>query len=118
LKFAGTTPRHIVGGLVQRLPADARTAGKFVSFPQHWLTWDGGLEMAKCKTFMEVTNVTVYFCDPHSSWRRGTKTPTAWCDDASPGRTDSSGYAQSDLNEVALRLNQPPRETLGFQAPV
>jgi PHD/YefM family antitoxin component YafN of YafNO toxin-antitoxin module len=31
--------------------------------------------------------------------------------------TDLSNYSQSDLNKVALRLNQRPRDTLGFQTP-
>jgi IS30 family transposase len=32
-----------------------------------------------------------------------------------PKKTDLSVYSQADLNKVALRLNQRPRETLGFQ---
>jgi hypothetical protein len=30
---------------------------------------------------------------------------------------DLSGYAQSQLDKVALRLNQRPRKTLGFETP-
>jgi len=32
-------------------------------------------------------------------------------------RTDLSGYTQADLDKVALRLNQCPRKTLGFETP-
>ncbi|MBZ5699558.1 MAG: IS30 family transposase, partial [Acidobacteriia bacterium] len=34
-----------------------------------------------------------------------------------PKRTDLSGYSQADLDKVALRLNQRPRKTLGFETP-
>jgi hypothetical protein len=34
-----------------------------------------------------------------------------------PKKTDLSVYSQADLNKVALRLNQRPRKTLGFETP-
>ena len=34
-----------------------------------------------------------------------------------PKNTNLTDYSQSDLNKVALRLNQRPRQTLGFQTP-
>jgi hypothetical protein len=34
-----------------------------------------------------------------------------------PTLLEMSGYTQSDLDKVALRLNQRPRKTLGFQTP-
>jgi IS30 family transposase len=34
-----------------------------------------------------------------------------------PKRTDSSAYSQGELEEMALRLNQRPRKTLGLQIP-
>jgi IS30 family transposase len=63
--------------------------------------------MAKHKTFTVNTNVKVYFCDPHSSWQRGTiENTNRLLRPYLPKRADLSDYAQSDLDKIALRLNQ------------
>ena len=93
---------------VRKLPAALRRS----------LTWDRGLEMAKHKNFTVATDVKVYFCDPQSPWQRGTNENTnGLLRQYFPRRTDLSRYAQSDLDKVALRLNQRPRKPLGFQTP-
>jgi IS30 family transposase len=74
--------------------------------------------MAKHKSFTVATNVKVYFCDPQSPWQRGTNENTnGLLRHYLPKKTDLSGYSQSDLDKVALRLNQRPRKTLGFETP-
>ncbi len=93
---------------VRKLPASLRRS----------LTWDRGHEMAKHKSFTVDTHVKVYFCDPQSPWQRGTNENTnGLLRQYFPKKTDLSGYSQADLNKVALRLNQRPRKTLGFETP-
>jgi IS30 family transposase len=74
--------------------------------------------MAKHKDFTVATDVKVYFCDPQSPWQRGSNENTnGLLRQYFPKKTDLTDYSQSDLNKVALLLNQRPRETLGFQTP-
>jgi len=82
------------------------------------ITWDRGMELAQHKRLTIDTTVQVYFCDPQSPWQRGTNENTnRLLRQYFPKGTDLSRYSQADLNMIALRLNQRPRKTLGFQTP-
>ncbi len=82
------------------------------------LTWDQGKEMSGHKRFTVATNVQVYFCDPRSPWQRGgNKNTNGLLRQYFPRGTDLSRFSQTYLNSIALRLNQRPRKTLGFETP-
>jgi IS30 family transposase len=66
------------------------------------------------------TDVKVYICDPHSPWQRGTNENTNRLLRQYPPKKmdlDLSRYTQSELDKIALRINQRPRKTLEFQTP-
>ena len=112
VKVPGKDTATVVAALsqhVRQLPAALRRS----------LTWDRGLEMAEHKSFTMATEVQVYFCDPQSPWQRGSNenTNNGLLRQYLPKKADLSSYSQSDLDQIALRLNQRPRQTLGFQTP-
>jgi IS30 family transposase len=111
VKVSGKDTATVVAALsqhIRKLPATLRRS----------LTWDRGLEMAQHKSFTVDTEVKVYFCDPQSPWQRGSNENTnGLLRQYFPKRTDLSVHSQAELDEVALRLNQRPRKTLGFQTP-
>ena len=93
---------------IQQLPEHLRLS----------LTWDRGLEMAEHKQFTVDTGVQVYFCDPKSPWQRGTnENLNGLLRQYFPKRTSLRPYSQDDLNNIAVKLNTMPRETLGFRTP-
>jgi IS30 family transposase len=82
------------------------------------LTWDRGLEMAQHKSFTMATDMKVYFCDPQSPWQRGSNENTnGLLRQYLPKTADLSRFSQAELDEIALRLNTRPRQTLGFRTP-
>ena len=93
---------------VRKLPEELRRS----------LTWDQGKEMTGHKNFTVATDVQVYFCDPRSPWQRGSNENTnGLLRQYFPRGTNLSRISQAHLNAIALRLNQRPRKTLGFETP-
>ena len=111
VKVPGKDTASVVTALtaqVRQLPSALRRS----------LTWDRGMELAQHKRLTIDTKVPVYFCDPQSPWQRGTNENTnRLLRQYFPKGTHLSQYSQADLNRIAVRLNQRPRKTLGFQAP-
>ncbi len=83
------------------------------------VTWDQGSEMAQHRRFSVDTGVNVYFCDPRSPWQRGSNENTnGLLRQYFPKGTDLSKFTSADLNDVARELNERPRKTLGWVAPL
>jgi IS30 family transposase len=82
------------------------------------LTWDRGSEMAQHRRFSLATDIQVYFCDPQQPWQRGSNENTnGLLRQYFPKGMDLSDISQNKLNAIARRLNERPRQTLGFETP-
>jgi IS30 family transposase len=111
---------HLVGDHTAETVRTAMTA-KIKTLPEHLvrsITWDQGREMAQHARFSMDTNVDIYFCDPHSPWQRGSNENTngllrQWM----PKGTDLSVHTEADLDTIAYKLNNRPRQTLGWMKP-
>jgi len=82
------------------------------------LTWDQGTEMASHAQIAKATDLSFYFCDPHSPWQPGTNENTKGLlrQYFSKG-TDLSLHGSGYLDLVAAELNNRPRKTLNWRTP-
>jgi IS30 family transposase len=85
---------------------------------RHTLTWDQGRELYLHQQIEELTGFTIYFCDPHAPWQRGTNENTnGLLREYFPKGTNLSQYTADDLTQVAEQLNSRPRRVLADRTP-
>jgi len=95
-----------------------REMGKLPDHLRRSITWDRGTELAEYARIQTALETTLYFCDPHSPWQRGSNENTNrllrfWFEKSS----DLSAHTPEDLRQVAAKLNRRPRPTLNLETP-
>jgi transposase, IS30 family len=95
-----------------------REMGRLPEHLRRSVTWDRGTELAEYAQIQTALDTTLYFCDPHSPWQRGSNENTNrllrfWFEKGS----DLSAHAPEDLRRVAATLNRRPRPTLELETP-
>ncbi|MDN5781297.1 MAG: IS30 family transposase [Luteimonas sp.] len=112
VKVDGKDTKTVVDALI-------RTSRQLPNELYKSLTWDRGKELADHRRFTLATDVQVCFCDPQSPWQRGSNENTnGLLRQYFPKGINLSGFSQAQLDEVARRLNERPRKTLGFETPI
>jgi len=110
-RVAGLDSRSVVQGFarkLQRIPQPLRKS----------MTYDQGREMARHELLYTKLRLKVYFADPHSPWQRGTNENTnGLLRQYLPKSADLAALSQRELNAIAARLNNRPRQTLNWMTP-
>jgi transposase, IS30 family len=111
---------HLPGGHTADIVQEAMVA-KMATLPEQLrrsLTWDQGTEMANHVQIAEATGLSIYFCDPHSPWQRGSNENTnGLLRQYLPKGQDLSFYGPGMLDNIAAQLNGRPRKTLNWRTP-
>jgi transposase, IS30 family len=82
------------------------------------LTVDNGKEFTNHEQLAKNLNFNVFFCDPYSPWQRGlNENQNGLIRQYIPKSTSFENLMDHDIANIASRLNNRPRKTLGFETP-
>jgi IS30 family transposase len=83
------------------------------------ITLDNGSEFADFLQIEKNLNTTVYFCDPHSPWQRGSnENINDLLRFFFPKSTDFLTVSDDELNWAVSLINNRPRKCLGWLSPI
>ena len=126
-KQAVNTLNELSTGIVEFTKLDTKTADlttqamieKLSNYESKTLTLDNGLEFVGHERVSKAIGVSIYFCDPYSSWQRGSNENTNMLLRGHlPKRASIKELTQEDLDDIAWELNNRPRKRLGYLTPI
>ena len=98
--------------------AFARALGSVPCALRKTLTYDQGSEMAQHALLTKELRIAVYFADAHSPWQKGAiEHANGIARQYLPRSADLDKFSQAELDEIAERINDRPREILGWRTP-
>ena len=84
----------------------------------HSVTVDKGKEFSEHKRISKGLKTQVYFADPYSSWQRGAKENTnGLIRQYVPKEEPLDKVNEEEIVMIMVKLNNRPRNTLGFKTP-
>ena len=126
-KQAINTLNELSTGIVEFTKLDTKTANlttqamidKLSNYESKTLTLDNGLEFVGHERVSKAIGVSIYFCDPYSSWQRGSNENTNMLlRGYLPKKASIRNLTQEDLDDIAWELNNRPRKRLGYLTPI
>ncbi|HBS52220.1 MAG TPA: IS30 family transposase [Coxiellaceae bacterium] len=94
---------------------------KFENLPNKMcktITFDQGIEFADYRHLEQQIQCKVYYCETHSPWQKGSnENMNGRLRRYLPRETEIAKIAQSQLDELATKMNRCPRKCLGFKTP-
>ncbi len=82
--------------------------------PVYSLTLDNGVENTRYKEL----NISTYFCDPYSSWQKGSvENAIGLLRRFIPKKSDLKDFSQDKIQSFADTINNTPMKVLGYKTP-
>ncbi len=86
--------------------------------PRRTMTNDRGQEFSDHRNYTGKVKIKVYFCDPYSSYQRGTnENRIGLLRQYFPKKTDITRLSNSELERVEFEINNRPMKILDWQTP-
>lgn len=126
-KQAINTLNELYAGIVTFTKLDRKTAdltsvamsNALSKYIARTLTLDNGSEFVKHEIVTENIGVKIYFCDPYSSYQRGSnENSNGLLRRYLPKRANIEDLTQEELDDIAWELNNRPRKRLEYLSPI